>query len=479
MNPTPYPITVTARLDDVSRGLWIVKWILAIPHYLILLVLWASFAVLSVIAFVSILITGRYPRRIFDFNVGVMRWTWRVTYYAYGALGTDRYPPFTLAEVADYPAHLEVVYPERLSRGLVLVKWWLLALPHYVVVAFFVGGGLFAVDATSQDSRPALLGGGLIGLLVLIAAVILLVSSRYPRPIFDLVIGLQRWVIRVAGYAALMTDVYPPFRLDQGCGEDDSMHPATAPDPVAPRGGVAPLVLGGLVLGVATLLGLTAASVLVADRTLPGEDGFLMTPDVTYSSSGHAITSEAVDLGDSSMMGPVDHLLGDAKVTVSPIADEDPLFVGVAPTADVERYLDGVARSTVVAVEVVEGQGTATYRESTGGPPSTPPGDQRIWTDNAQGEGRQSISFPVQSGSWTVVVMNTDGTPGVSAAVQAGATFPAIAWIISGLLFAAGYFLLLGIALLIIGSTSRRGNRSAPNEVAPPSGQDDRTPASA
>ncbi|MDT7700290.1 MAG: hypothetical protein QOJ30_2615, partial [Pseudonocardiales bacterium] len=70
-----------------------------------------------------------------------------MAYYAYGALGTDRYPPFTLAAVPDYPATLDVAYPRHLSRGLVWVKW-LLALPHYVIIAFFVGGGSYVVYRT-------------------------------------------------------------------------------------------------------------------------------------------------------------------------------------------------------------------------------------------------------------------------------------------------------------------------------------------
>jgi hypothetical protein len=189
--------------------------VLVIPHYAVLALLWLAFAMLSVVAFFAILVTGTYPRGIFDFNVGVLRWTWRVQYYAIGGFGTDKYPPFTLADDPGYPAHLEIDYPAYLSRGLVLVKWWLLAIPQYIIVGVFTGGGAWAVSRLGAGHSNW--GGiGLIGLLAVIAAVILLVTGQYPRQIFDLVLGLNRWVLRVAAYAGLMTDVYPPFRLDMG-----------------------------------------------------------------------------------------------------------------------------------------------------------------------------------------------------------------------------------------------------------------------
>jgi hypothetical protein len=131
--------------------------------------------------------------------------------------------------VPDYPARLEVEYPESLSRGLVLVKWWLLALPHYLVVAVFAGGAWAAWTGSGSDWMWS--SGGLVGLLVLFAGVVLLFTGRYPKPLYDFVLGMNRWVFRVAAYASLMTDAYPPFRLDMGGGEPPT---GTAPDTVAP-----------------------------------------------------------------------------------------------------------------------------------------------------------------------------------------------------------------------------------------------------
>lgn len=212
--------------EGLSRWLWLVKWFLLIPHSIILVFLWIAFLLTTILAFFAILFTGRYPRGLFRFNVGVLRWTWRVRYYGYGALGTDRYPPFTLADVPDYPARFDIAYPERLSRGLVLVKWWLLAIPQYLVVAVLTGAGW-----GDNHGHEHGFGGlpGLLAILVAVVAALLLFRRRYPQPLYALIIGLDRWVARVIAYAALLTDVYPPFRLDQG-GPD----PSSAPTPPAP-----------------------------------------------------------------------------------------------------------------------------------------------------------------------------------------------------------------------------------------------------
>lgn len=212
------PVALGARLDSPNRWLWLVKWLLLIPHFIVLLVLWVAFSVVAFIAFFAILFTARYPRALFNFNLGVLRWTWRVTYYGYSALGTDQYPPFTLGSAPDYPATFEVAYPEHLSRGLVLIKWWLLAIPHYIVLGI-IGG---TVASGFGDDWGGGYYPGLLGVLVFFVALVLLFVGRYPQGMFDLVVGLNRWVFRVVAYVTLMRDEYPPFRLDQGGPEPDA-----------------------------------------------------------------------------------------------------------------------------------------------------------------------------------------------------------------------------------------------------------------
>jgi Domain of unknown function (DUF4389) len=495
MSTLTYPVRVDASLEpQLNRWLWLVKWLLVLPHYVVLAFLWLAFAVLSVVAFVAIAITGRYPRQIFDFNVGVLRWSWRVAYYAYGALGTDRYPPFTLAEVPDYPAHLEVPYPEHLSRGLVLVKWWLLAIPHYLVVGIFVGGGIYAAkEATAAQQTPWIWGGGLIGLLVLVAAVVLLFTGRYPRSIFDLVLGLNRWVLRVATYAGLMTDEYPPFRLDMGPDDPGSrrlamsapVSPSEAPPAPSPASGspapastgqpphapppasgpsgtwsagrVVAMVLGCLVFLLGGGLVAGGVTLAVAQGTVKDGTGFYMSGEQSFQTATHAIQSGNLEtkIADGAQFVP-DRLLGDTKLTITPL-DGKAIFVGIGHTKQVQAYLAGVAHTTVVDFSTSAGRGgEPVYRDTSGAAPATAPAEAVPWVAEASGRGTQDVVWSLKDGDWTVLVMNADGSAHVAVDVSAGAQFPAIGWAIAILLSLGGLLLILA-AVFIVGAL-RAGN---------------------
>jgi hypothetical protein len=203
-----HPLTISSDLSKPpSRALWLVKWLLLIPHFIVLALLWVAYAVVTIIAFFAILFTAKYPRKLFDFNVGVLRWTWRVGFYGYWILGTDEYPPFSLKST-DYPADLGVEYPEKLSRGLIFVKW-LLAVPHYLVLTPLIGLG----EWNKADFGFAFIG--LIWILAIIIAFILLFSKKYNKDIFKLNTGIIRWLYRVIIYVGLMTDQYPLFKLDE------------------------------------------------------------------------------------------------------------------------------------------------------------------------------------------------------------------------------------------------------------------------
>jgi hypothetical protein len=456
-----YPVRVEGKLDaNLSRWLWLVKWLLAIPHVVVLVFLWIAFFALSVVALFAILLTGRYPRSIFDFNVGVLRWTWRVAFYSYSALGTDRYPPFTLGEAPDYPATLEVAYPARLSRGLALVKWWLLAIPHYLVVGIFVGGGTY-VAWQAQDWRWG--GGiGLIGLLVVFAAAVLLVAGRYPRGIFDLVLGLDRWALRVAAYAALMTDSYPPFRLDLGGAEPGAVAVGPAAADVDPRpGGAAPatpwgtsnvvLVVIGSVVALLGFLALAGGGALVGvDQTQRDRDGFVMSPSERFATGTHAVLSESVALRVSGPDWVAERMLGTVRVRSE---SRGPVFVGIAREADVQAYLGGVSRSVVTDFST----GGASYDTFGGGAPAAPPAAQEFWVASAAGAGEQVLEWEVRDGTWNVVLMNANGSPVVAADLSIGAELDGLLWFGLGLV---GLGLALGAVaaiFLYVGVPRSRG----------------------
>ena len=457
-----YPMRIEGELDpNVGRWLWLVKWLLAIPHYIVLAFLWLTLVVLTVVAFFAILFTGRYPRGIFDFNVGVLRWTWRVAFYSYGALGTDRYPPFTLDDVPGYPARLEIPYPEQLSRGLVLVKWWLLAIPHYIVVGIFLGGGSYAASRVDEWFWSFAFEMGLIGVLVLFAGVALLVTTRYPGGLFEFVLGLDRWVARVAAYVLLMRDEYPPFRLDQGGADpataEASKEPETvvaapaAPAPAAEaRGGWTAgriaLVVVGVVAGIIAFAMLVGGCALVAvDQTQRDADGFLMSPSEDFSSAAYAIVSEEAELDTEGAEWALDAFLGTVRIRSE---SERPVFVGIGPASDVDRYLDGVAHDVVDHLEDPD------YSRQRGGAPRSPPAEQSFWEESFTGSGEQTLEWAPEEGDWRVVLMNADGSRGVSAEMRIGAELDSLLWIGIGLLVAGG--LLTAAAALAITAAARR-----------------------
>jgi hypothetical protein len=193
---TTMPVRVEARLDEpLSRWLWLVKWVLAIPHMLVLIVLWPAALLAALAGIVAAIATGRYPRALFDFEVGVLRWSWRVGLYATSACTTDRYPPFSLQSDPDFPGDVDIPYPETVDRGRIGFQW-LLAAPHWFILG-------------------AVASSGVLGALVLVALLWLLFTGRYPVDIYRLVIGINRWAIRTIAYAAGLRGEYPPFRIDR------------------------------------------------------------------------------------------------------------------------------------------------------------------------------------------------------------------------------------------------------------------------
>lgn len=173
--------------EHLSRLLIFVKWLLVIPQLIVLAFLGIIAFAAAIVAWFAILITGQFPRSLFDFNLMVFRWGARVT--AYEMLMRDEYPPFN--GTAPYPVIFELAYPAQLSRWKIFIKWILL-IPHYIVLYVL---GIVA------------------GLIHIIAWFAILFTGNYPRGMFDFVVGFYRWTYRVQVYAFLMTDAYPPFML--------------------------------------------------------------------------------------------------------------------------------------------------------------------------------------------------------------------------------------------------------------------------
>lgn len=203
--PAAYPVYLDAeRQDRYRRFMPLIKWFLAIPHYFVLVFLFLGVFIVKVIAFFSVVFTRRYPRGLFEYVVGVFRWSWRVQSYV--QLLRDEYPPFSLADDPAYPAHLEIEYPEAgIDRWRPFVQW-LLAIPFLIIVSLL-----------SMISRAATF----IGLFVI------LFTEELPEILFRLILVPQRWSVRGGAYIMFMTDRYPPFDFDELAQPVGASRPAT------------------------------------------------------------------------------------------------------------------------------------------------------------------------------------------------------------------------------------------------------------
>ena len=444
----PYPVRVEGHMEQPSRGLWLVKWLLALPHFIVLAGLWLAFSFSSAAAFVAVLFTGRYPRRLFDFNVGVMRWSWRVAFYAYGVNGTDRYPPFTLAEVTDYPARLEVAYPEHQRRGLPLIGWWLAGIPQYLIAGVFVGGWIIGWSASPW--------GGLIGLLVLVAAVVLLVRGTYPDSIFDLLLGLNRWVLRVVAYAAVMTPESPPFRVDPGASDPAGAIidlPGADATTTAQRRSATWSVRRITALALASLTALVAIAAIAAgatgivfDQTQRNHAGYLMSAGAPYSTGTDALESESYNAEGAGGFAARE-LLGTIRIRSQ---SDRPVFVGIASAHAATSYLARVAHAQASNL----GAERADFRTQPGGAPSTAPSARHFWVASTAGAGVRTLTWKVRNGSWRVVVMNANGSPDVASDLSIGASFPHLLTLAIALL-GGGILILLASGGVIYLATRR------------------------
>jgi Domain of unknown function (DUF4389) len=481
-----YPLRVEARRDEtLSRWLWLVKWALLIPHYLVLAVLWVGFVVLTLGAYLAVLFTGRYPSAIRSYNLAVLRWTWRVNYYGYQALGTDRYPPFTLADVPDYPARLQLTDTPPPPRWLPLVAW-LLAVPHILLLGALSGAARWTIDNGDTTTAVPM---SVVAAGILIAGLSLLFTARYPRGLYDLLVGVARWNLRVIAYVALLTPRYPPFRLDQGDSEpdDDPDGPAQAalpgvpaeetpgPQPARPASGsvagaVTALVAGAVLLIPAVGLGAAGTALLVFDG-MRDSSGYVTSPVVRASSSTAAVTADGITIEGGDFWARNLSDVGGVRITVASTSGK-PVFVGIGRQAQVESWLSGTARDSIVDVSGNQ----ATYDRTSGAVRAVPaPTGQDFWLASATGTQNATLEWQATDGNYTVVLANADGSVDVATRVRASAQIPDLTGLGGGVLGTGILLAILGIGLIVLGGVSLGRRHSGPSSSAEPPVEPPRT----
>jgi hypothetical protein len=452
-----------------------------IPHLIVLAVLWIAFVALTIVAYVAVLFTGRYPRGIFNFNVGVLRWSWRVGYYGYQVLGTDRYPPFTLAPDPDYPADLWVEYPDRIPNYQPLIAW-LLALPHLVLFATIAGSGYAFYRDGNLVTRSGL---GLVTAAVLIAAFGLAFTGEYPRGLYNLLTGIARWSLRVLGYVALLTKRYPPFRLDQGGDEPvdpdgppppgtgtvapwiSASAPAAPPPPPRPGAGAKVALVLSLVVGVVMMLGGAGiglgGGVLLAVNSTRDSAGYATSPDLTLTSPTAAVVSSDVTIQGNDRWQVRWGDFGTVRVTAT-AQSQVPIFLGVALTSDVDSWLSGTARDAVTRAWADQG-GPALRRIPGDLRAASPPTTQTFWVSQASGPGTVQLQWDAlaSDGRYVLVLANADGSLSVAARSHVGVNVPSLVPVGSGLLVTAGVLIVIAFLLMYVGASGLGRHHGGPS----------------
>jgi len=246
----PYPVVFEALYSErASRWKALLRIFLAIPVLIFWAVVSSAVNAVTVASWLAIIVRGRIPRWLFNFQVALYRWQYRALGYV--LLLTEVYPPFE----GDYPISFDVRYPERVIRWKVLIWKFITAIPHFIIL-FFLWMGVLVVT--------------------ILAWFFILVAGRYPQGLFQYVAGVMRWGARVNAYFLSLTDEYPPFNLSATAG---------------PAGGDAYLVssiIGFLVTG-----GIIAGGVVLA-ITLPEE----LEVEVDYAGLQAGRPAASVEIAD-------------------------------------------------------------------------------------------------------------------------------------------------------------------------------------
>jgi hypothetical protein len=195
-----------------------------------------------------------------------------------------------------------------------------------------------------------------------------------------------------------------------------------------------------------------------ADRAARDDQGFLSASH-DYRTPSYALAVSTIDLGDRHVAswGLPSRWLGTVRLQVATAKPGVPVFIGIARSNAVNRYLRGVPYS------MISDFGRTPVPVTSGGEhaPRVAPTRARIWAVSSSGTGLQGVRWKAQTGTWSVVVMNADGSKGVDVAATAGATVPALLWIAVGLLIGGGVFVLIAVVLIVLGVRQPKRRKAA------------------